>query len=150
MADLPGAVLFVCNHNAVRSPMAEGLLKQMAGSSIFVDSVGVRPLDAADPFMVAVMEEIGVDLSRHRPKSFEDIEDEAESYDLVVTLSPQAQHRALELTRYAAIEVELWMTFDPTGTDGSRETVLQAYRDVREHLRRRIVERFPLRPLSSA
>jgi protein-tyrosine-phosphatase len=150
MADLPGAVLFVCNYNAVRSPMAEGLLKQALGQQVFVDSVGVRHGDEPDPFMVAVMEEIGVDMSRHKPKSFDDLEDEAESYDLVITLSPQAQHRALELTRYAAIDVEFWMTFDPTSVEGSREVRLEAYRQVREHLRRRIAERFPTRPIASA
>lgn len=150
MSALPGAVLFVCNYNAVRSPMAEGLLKQLVGNHVFVDSVGVQHADAPDPFMVSVMEEIGIDLSRHRPKTFDDLEDEAESYDLVITLSPQAQHRALELTRYAAIEVEFWMTFDPTGTEGSREVMLDAYRQVREHLRLRIAERFPVRPMSSA
>jgi protein-tyrosine-phosphatase len=149
MAELPGAVLFVCNYNAVRSPMAEGLLKQLLGGQVFVDSVGVRQADRPDPFMVAVMDELGIDLSRHKPKSFDDLEDEAESYDLVITLSPQAQHRALELTRYAAIDVEFWMTFDPTVTEGSRDVVLQAYREVRDHLRRRIHERFPVRPMSA-
>lgn len=147
MIELPGAVLFVCNYNAVRSPMAEGLMKQLLGNQVFVDSVGVRHAEGPDPFMVAVMDELGIDLSRHKPKTFDDLEDEAESYDLVITLSPQAQHRALELTRYAAIEVELWMTFDPTATEGSREVVLQAYREVRDHLNRRIHERFPVRPM---
>lgn len=150
MADLPGAVLFVCNYNAVRSPMAEGLMKQLLGNQVFVDSVGVRHADGPDPFMVAVMDEIGIDLSRHKPKSFDDLEDEAESFDLAITLSPQAQHRALELTRYAAIDVEFWMTFDPTSVEGSREVVLQAYRDVREHLRRRIHARFPVLPMGAA
>ena len=150
MSALPGAVLFVCSYNAVRSPMAEGLLKQVACNSIFVDSVGVQHSDGPDPFMVTVMEEIGIDMSRHRPKTFDDLEDEAESYDLVITLSPQAQHRAIELTRYAAIEVEFWMTMDPTGLEGSREVMLDAYRQVREHLRLRIAERFPLRPMASA
>lgn len=149
MVVLPGSVLFVCNYNAVRSPMAEGLLKQVLGQQVFVDSVGVRHADAPDLFMVAVMDEIGIDMSRHKPKSFDDLEDEAESYDLVITLSPQAQHRALELTRYAAIDIEFWMTFDPTGTEGSREVVLQAYREVREHLRMRIAQRFPSRPMAA-
>jgi protein-tyrosine-phosphatase len=150
MADLPGAVLFVCNYNAVRSPMAEGLMKQLLGNQVFVDSVGVRHADGPDPFMVAVMDEIGIDLSRHKPKSFDDLEDEAESFDLAITLSPQAQHRALELTRYAAIDVEFWMTFDPTSVEGSREVMLQAYRDVREHLRQRIHARFPVLPMGAA
>jgi len=149
MTDLPGAVLFACSYNAVRSPMAEGLLKQIVGNHVFVDSVGVQHADQPDPFMVSVMEEIGIDMSRHRPKTFDDLEDEAESYDLVVTLSPQAQHRAVELTRYAAIEVEFWMTYDPTGIEGSREVMLDSYRQVREHLRLRIAERFPVRPISS-
>lgn len=141
---MPGSVLFVCNHNAVRSPMAEGMMKQIFGQHVFVDSVGVREAEGPDPFMIAVMDELGIDMSRHRPKTFEDLEDEAESYDLVVTLSPRAHHRAVELTRYAALEVEYWMTFDPTSIEGSRETVMQAYREVRDHIRQRILERFPL------
>ena len=149
MSDLPGAALFVCNFNAVRSPMAEGIMKSLFGSRVFVDSVGVRPYDEADPFMVSVMDEIGIDMSRHKPKTFDDFEDETESYDLVITLSPEAQHRAIELTRYAALEVEYWMTFDPTSIEGSRETILDAYRQVREHIRQRIGDRFPVATLSA-
>ncbi|MBC6441378.1 MAG: arsenate reductase ArsC [Rhodospirillales bacterium] len=143
MATLPGAVLFVCNFNAVRSPMAEGLMKHLCGSRVFVDSAGVRHADAPDPFMVSAMDEIAIDMARHRPKTFEDVEDEAESYDVVITLSPEAHHRAIELTRWAAIEVEYWNTFDPTSIEGSREVVLDAYRQVRDHLRRRIDRKFP-------
>ena len=147
MAELPGSVLFVCNHNAVRSPMAEGLFKRLLGHHVFADSVGVRRADGPDPFMVAAMDEIGIDMSGHRPKLLDDLEDEAESFDIVITLTPEAQHRALELTRYAALEVEFWLTFDPTSVEASREVVLDAYRQVRDHLHRRIVERFPARPL---
>ncbi len=143
MADLPGAVLFVCNFNAVRSPMAEGFMKSIFSQRVFIDSVGVRPHDDPDPFMVAVMDEIGIDMSRHRPKTFDDLEDEAESYDLVITLSPEAHHRAIELTRYASLEIEYWVTFDPTSTEGSREVRLDAYRQTRNHIRKRIEERFP-------
>lgn len=146
MIELPGAVLFVCNYNAIRSPMAEGLMKSLLGHRVFVDSVGVRPTEAPDPFMIAVMDELGIDMSRHRPKSFDDLEDEQESFDLVVTLSPAAQHRALELTRFASLDVEYWVTFDPSSTEGSREVMLDAYRDVRDLLRARILERFPIRP----
>ena len=141
MADLPGAVLFSCTHNSVRSPMAEGLLKHLLGHRIYVDSAGLRGQEV-DPFVVAIMDEIGIDLSRHRPKTFDELEDT--SYDLIITLSPEAQHRALELTRTMACEVEYWPTFDPSIIEGSRETCLGAYRDVRDKLQRRIEQHFTL------
>lgn len=143
MIDLPGAVLFVCNYNAIRSPMAEGMLKSLLGHRVFVDSVGVLHSDGPDPFMVAVMEEIGIDMARHRPKIFDDLEDESEAFDLVITLSPAAQHRALELTRYASMEIEYWTTFDPSTVEGSRDMRLDGYRQVRDLLYGRILERFP-------
>jgi protein-tyrosine-phosphatase len=143
MARQPSAVLFACTLNSVRSPMAEAILKHLHGRRIYVDSVGVRP-DAIDPFAVAAMEEIGIDLSRHRSKSFEDLEDT--SYDLVLSLSPEAQHKAVELTRTMDCEVEYWPTYDATAVEGSREARLVAYRQVRDHLMERILERFPLAP----
>jgi protein-tyrosine-phosphatase len=146
MIETPGAVLFVCNYNAIRSPMAEGLLKSYLGHRVFVDSVGVLPTATPDPFMIAVMDELGIDMTRHRPKSFDDLEDATEAFDLVVTLSPAAQHRALELTRFASMEVEYWVTFDPSTVEGSRDVRLDAYRGVRDLLRQRIVARFPARP----
>jgi protein-tyrosine-phosphatase len=141
MADLPDAVLFSCSRNSVRSPMAEGLLKHLLGHRIYVDSVGVRPLEV-DPFGVEVMDEIGIDLSKHRQKSFDDLEDT--SYDLIISLSPEAQHSAVELTRTMACEVEFWNTLDPSMVEGTREQRLEAYRMVRDQLKRRIEERFAL------
>ena len=141
MEDLPRAVLFSCTLNSVRSPMAEGLLKHFLGHRIYVDSAGVRAHEI-DPFTVSVMEEIGIDLSRHRAKSFDDLEDT--SYDLIVSLSPEAQHKAVELTRTMACEVEFWPILDPTWVEGSREVRLQAYRQVRDELQRRIEARFAL------
>jgi protein-tyrosine-phosphatase len=137
--DLPGAVLFACSHNAIRSPMAEGLMRHLYGHKIYVTSCGVRAEDL-DPFAVNVMEDLGIDIARHRPRSFEDLEDA--SFDLVISLSPEAHHRALELTRTMAIEAEYWPTFDPSGTTGNREQVLDAYRQVRDGLMRRIRGRF--------
>lgn len=121
--------------------MAEAILKHFHGRHIYVDSVGVRHGDL-DPFAVAVMEEIGIDLHRHRPKTFDDLEDE--SFDLVVSLSPEAQHSAVELTRTSSCDVEYWPTMDPTAIEGSREARLDAYRDLRDGLMRRIMQRFPL------
>ncbi len=141
MADLPDAVLFSCSMNAVRSPMAEALLKHLLGHKIYVDSVGVRKSDI-DPFAVVVMDEIGIELSKHRAKAFDELEDT--SYDLIISLSPEAQHKAVELTRTMACEVEFWNTFDPTLAEGSRETRLDAYRQVRDFLKRRIEARFTL------
>lgn len=141
MEDLPRAVLFSCTLNSVRSPMAEGLLKHLLGHKIYVDSAGVRGGEI-DPFAVIVMEEIGIDLSRHQAKSFDELADT--SYDLIVSLSPEAQHKAVELTRTMACDVEFWPIMDPTWVEGSREIRLQAYREVRDELRRRIEARFAL------
>ena len=123
--------------------MAEAILKWIHGRRIYVDSVGVREAPV-DPFAVAVMAEVGIDIARHRPKTFDALEDT--SFDLVISLSPEAQHKAVELTRTMACEVEFWPVYDPTGIDGSRDELLAAYRMVRDHLRRRILERFPRDP----
>ena len=136
-----GSVLFACTYNIIRSPMAEALLKHYHRHRIFVDSVGVRGDAEIDPFVVAVMSEIGIDLSRHRVKTFDDLEDG--SFDLVISLSPEAQHRAVEMTRTMACDVEYWRCFDPTVIEGSREAQINAYRQVRDWLRERILERFP-------
>jgi protein-tyrosine-phosphatase len=141
MSDLPDAVLFACTHNSVRSPMGEALLKHLLGHKVYVDSVGVRPQEI-DPFVVEVMEEIGIDLSQHRAKSFDDLEDT--SYDLIISLSPEAQHSAVEMTRTMACEVEFWNTLDPALIEGNRESRLDAYRQVRDFLKRRIENRFTL------
>ena len=140
-ADLPGAVLFACSRNAVRSPMAAAILKHLAGRRIFVDSAGVRAGEP-DPFAVAAMEEIGIDLSGHRPTALADLHDT--SFDLIVTLSPEAHHKALALAGTFAIGVEYWPTPDPTMTSGNREQILSAYRAVRDGLFRRIKQRFPI------
>lgn len=138
----PHAVLFACGMNAVRSPMAAGLFHQMFGKSVYVGSAGVQKGEL-DPFSVAVMEEIGVDISRHKPMTFEELDElEGLSFDLIVTLSPPAHHKALELTHSIAADVEYWPTVDPTGIEGSREQRLQAYRDVRDQLMAHIRERF--------
>ena len=144
MTDLPGAVLFACNQNRVRSPMAEGLMKLMFGNRVFVDSCGLRADadDIPDPFVVAVMDELGADLADHRPKAFDDLEDD--SFDVVISLTPEAQHRAVELARGRSVDIEYWPTFDPTLVMGSRETVLEAYRAVRDALAAKIRERFPI------
>jgi len=140
MNGLPGAVLFACSMNAMRSPMAEAIMKHLHGKRIFVDSVGVRSGEL-DPFAVEVMEEIGISIERHEPKTFDDLHDS--SFDVIVTLSPEAQHSAVEMTRTMACEVEFWHTFDASVVEGSRETRLEAYRQVRDELMRRILERFP-------
>lgn len=116
-------------------------MKHFHGKRIYCDSVGVR-LEEVDPIAVEVMGELGLDLRKHRGKTFEELSDL--SYDLVITLSPEAQHRAVELTRTMACDVEYWPTFDPSITEGSRETRLVAYRQVRDELSKRILWRFPL------
>jgi len=142
----PQAVLFVCGLNAVRSPMAASLFRQFFRAPIYVASAGVRKGEL-DPFMVAAMDEVGIDIAKHKPMTLEELEDwEGLNFDLIVTLSPEAHHKALDLTRTLAADVEYWPTPDPTGTEGSREQRLAAYRDVREMLERRIKERFAWRP----
>ncbi|MDI1347292.1 MAG: arsenate reductase ArsC [Pseudolabrys sp.] len=138
----PQAVLFACGMNAVRSPMAAGLFAQLLGKSIYVASAGVQKGEL-DPFAVAVMEEVGIDISRHKPIDFEELEDlEGLNFDLIVTLSPPAHHKALDLTRTVAAQVEYWPTVDPTGIEGSREQRLEAYREVRDTLMAQIRKRF--------
>ena len=140
MARLPGSVLFACTLNSIRSPMAAALMRKLHGRRVFIDSVGVRTAPI-DPFAVAVMAEIDVDIKDHQAKSFDELEDT--SFDLVISLSPDAQHTAVELTRSVACDVEFWPVLDPTGMEGSREETLNAYRMVRDQLQKRILERFP-------
>jgi protein-tyrosine-phosphatase len=138
-SDLPNAVLFACTQNVIRSPMAAAIMKHFYGHRVYVASCGVRP-GPADPFVAAVMDEMGIEMVKHRPQSFADLEDS--SFDLVVSLSPEAHHRALELTRTMAIEAEYWPTLDPSVVSGSREQILESYRAVRDGLVRRIRDRF--------
>src|SRR3954470_13231199 len=136
----PQAVLFACGQNAVRSPMAASLLRQMFPKALYVQSAGVRKGEL-DPFAVAVMAELGQDISKHKPMTFEELEDwEGLNFDLIVTLAPEAHHKALELTHSIAADVEYWPTLDPTGIEGSREQRLDAYRTVRDQLLARIRE----------
>src|SRR6267142_2711258 len=138
----PHAVLFACGLNSVRSPMAAGLFKRIMGGASYVASAGVRK-DELDPFAVAALEEVGIDIARHRPMTFEELDDwEGLNFDLIVTLSPEAHHKALELTRTVAADVEYWPTPDPTPTEGTREQRMDAYRAVRDQLARRIRQRF--------
>ena len=137
--DIPDAVLFCCTLNAVRSPMAEGLMKSLYGTKVYVDSAGAQRGEI-DGFVIAVMQECSIDLSQHRAKSFAEMHDSY--YGLIIALSPEAQHHAVELTRTMACEVEFWNTFDPTLVEGSRDERLAAYRMVREQLKKRIIARF--------
>ena len=142
----PQSLLFACSENAVRSPMAEALARQLFGRTLYLASAGVRPGER-DPFVTAVMDEAGIDLSKHRPRRFEDLEED--TFDLIITLSPEAHHRALDFTRTMAVEVIYWPTADPTATEGARDTVLDAYRLVRDGLLTRLKTRFDWRPVGS-
>ncbi len=140
----PGAVLFACSYNAVRSPMAAAIARHLFPGQIYVRSAGVRKGDP-DPFAVAVMDEIGLDITGHKPRLFEDLEDT--NFDLVISLAPEAHHKALELTRTNALTAEYWPTPDPTLTMGSRDQILAAYRAVRDGLERRIKQRLDWQPM---
>jgi len=139
--ELPAAVLFVCSMNSVRSPMAAAILRHLAGRRLYVESAGVRA-GGGDAFAAEVMDEIGIDIAAHKPHTLRDLHDT--SFDVIVTLSPEAHHQALELTRTMALDVEYWPTFDATMMigQGSREQILQAYRSVRDQLFERIKRRF--------
>ncbi|MTI10502.1 MULTISPECIES: arsenate-mycothiol transferase ArsC [Curvivirga] len=140
--EMPDAVLFCCTMNAIRSPMAEALLRHHIGTRVYVDSVGVRPNGEVDGFAVAVLNEIGIDIMNHEPKDFDELEDGY--FDLIIALSPEAQHHAVEMTRTMACDVEFWNTFDPSMVvEGGREQKLDAYRQVRDQLIRKIKQRFP-------
>jgi protein-tyrosine-phosphatase len=146
----PRSVLFACGLNSIRSPMAEHLFAQLIGPAIPVRSAGVQTT-GLDPFAVAAMAEIGIDIAEHQPMTFEELEDlDGLDFDLIVTLSPKAHHKALELTHRLTSAVEYWPTPDPSVIEGSRDQRIQAYRDVREQLSKHILERFGPRPPANA
>ena len=145
MPERPQSVLFCCDHNAVRSPMAEGLMKQLHGHDIYVQSAGVRNDLEIDGLAIAVCQELGIELGRHRARSFDEMRDwgdDLEQFDLIVALSPASQRRALDLARHAHTPVEYWPIMDPTGLGETREAKLDTYREVRDQIRDRIAGRF--------
>ncbi|MDD7911085.1 MULTISPECIES: low molecular weight phosphatase family protein [Pseudovibrio] len=142
----PSAVLFICRMNAVRSPMAEALTKMLFPKQVYVRSCGVFAGER-DPFVDAVMDEAGIDMSFHEPKTFEDLAEEG--FDLIITLAPEAHHMALDTHRTQAVEVEYWPTIDPTIVTGSREQIMNAYREVRDALQLRLKKRLGWQPAPS-
>lgn len=143
------AVLFTCAMNAIRSPMAEALARHYFGRSVYVQSAGVRRGEL-DPFAVASLDEIGIDASRHKPRSLEELEEnEGLNFDLIITLSPEAHHKVLDMTRSLAADVEYWPMPDPSIVQGSRDQKLDAYRQVRESLQRKIHARLGRSPAPS-
>ena len=144
-ADIPGSVLFCCDHNAIRSPMAEGMMKKFYGRAAYVQSAGVKNDLEIDGFAVAVCDELGVTLSNHRSRSFEEMKawgDDLGGFDLVVALSPASQRLALDMTRLYHLEVEYWPIMDPTGMAEGREATLNMYRQVRDQIRKTMIQRF--------
>ncbi|MQQ10256.1 low molecular weight phosphatase family protein [Epibacterium sp. SM1979] len=145
MEKLPHSVLFCCDHNAVRSPMAEGIMKKFYGAGTYVQSVGVKNDMEIDGFSIAVCQEIDVELGRHRSRSFDEMEqwgDDLSSFDLVVALSPASQRRALELTRFFHLDVEYWPIMDPTGLGETRDAKLEMYRQSRDQIIQRLTARW--------
>jgi protein-tyrosine-phosphatase len=140
MQIIPSSVLFCCTMNALRSPMAEGLMKRYHGDRVFIDSAGLKA-GAADPLMPTVMGEIGVDMTRHRPKTFTGLIDD--SFDMVIALSGEAWAQAEAFARYRHCEPRLWNVPDPSLSEGTREARLAAYRHLRDELRDRILDFFP-------
>ncbi|GGB49328.1 ArsC family transcriptional regulator [Roseibium aquae] len=142
----PSAVLFACGMNSVRSPMAAAITRTLFPREIYVRSAGVRQGEL-DPFVDAVMAEIGIDMASHRPKTFEQLDESG--FDLIITLAPEAHHKALDITRAEAVDVEYWPTLDPTLATGSREQILNSYRGVRDQLMARIKKRLDWAPSPS-
>ena len=143
--EMPQSVLFCCDHNAVRSPMAEGIMKKLYGTGTYVQSAGVMSDMEIDGFSIAVCQELDVELSRHRSRSFDEMEnwgDDLGSFDLVIALSPASQRRALDLTRYYHLDVEYWPILDPTGLGETREAKLASYRQARDQIEERLRARF--------
>jgi protein-tyrosine-phosphatase len=140
VAELPGSVLFACTMNAIRSPMAAAILKFFHGRRIYVDSVGVRAGEP-DPLVAEVLDEVGIVLKGHVTQEFDQLEDDF--FDVVVSLSPEAHHRAVEFMRDAAVEVDFWRMPDPSLVEGSRAQRLDAYRGLRDLLMDRIYRKFP-------
>ncbi len=136
---LPSAVLFICTHNAIRSPMAAALMHAKYGHRVYVASAGIHAGDP-DPFVGMIMDEVGLDLTRHRPHSVDDLADSA--FDLAITLSAEADAYARDMAKTMAIDVEYWPTLDPSHTQGSREQILESYREVRRGLEKHLKERF--------
>jgi protein-tyrosine-phosphatase len=139
MNGIPSSLLFACSENSVRSPMAEALAKRLYGQAVYIDSVGVRASEV-DSFAAAALEELGIDVHRHHAKTFGDVD--ASSFELIITLSPEAHHQALEFTRGAAVEVEYWPVTDPSAIEGSRDIRLDAYRRTRDQILARLKARF--------
>ncbi|MDF3606247.1 low molecular weight phosphatase family protein [Paracoccus sp. DMF-8] len=142
---IPHSILFCCDHNAIRSPMAEGMMKQFYGRAAYVQSAGVKNDMEIDGFAIAVCQEVGIELSQHRSRSFEEMQawgDDLGGFDLIVALSPASQRQALELTRVFHLDVEYWPIMDPTGLAEGREAKLAAYRATRDQIRDRMLDRF--------
>ncbi|WP_411957831.1 low molecular weight phosphatase family protein [Paracoccus homiensis] len=142
---IPHSILFCCDHNAIRSPMAEGIMKRLYGRSAYVQSAGVKSDMEIDGFAIAVCDEIGVALSNHRSRSFEEMQawgDDLGGFDLIVALSPASQRLALEMTRVFHLDIEYWPIMDPSGLAEGREAKLAAYRQTRDQIMSKMVERF--------
>lgn len=141
----PSSVLFCCDHNSIRSPIAEGLLKRYIGTQIFVQSAGVVNERDIDGFAIAVCQELNVELTKHTVRSFQDLEDwgdNLDSYDLIIALSRNAQKSALAFTYNTAVDVEFWEIADPTIRGETRDEKLAEYRAVRDDILTRIKARF--------
>ncbi len=146
-AKKPRSILFMCGMNSIRSPMAEAIARSLLPQGTYVASAGVRSGDR-DPFVDAVLEEVGLSLGKRLPQTLDEMEDDF--FDIIITLAPEAHHRALEMTRSNAIDVVYWPTQDPTVATGTREQILNAYREVRDHLTLLVKRRFQSPPYADA
>ena len=145
MTTLPQSILFCCDHNSVRSPMAEAISKKLYGTEVYLQSAGVKNDLEIDGFAINVCMEWGVELCRHRSRSFEEMAqwgDDLTSFELIVALTPASQRLAQELTRHSHLEVEYWPIMDPTGLGESREDRLVYYRQTRDQIKDRLIARW--------
>jgi protein-tyrosine-phosphatase len=134
------SILFACNINAVRSAMAEAMVKARFPGQIFTDSCGVEP-GQQDGFAIAVMAEIDLDLSSHQPKGFDDLD--CDFYDVIISFSPEAHAKAQEITRNIDCTTLYWPVDNLAGLQGSREERLRAYRAVRDDIAAKLESYLP-------
>lgn len=135
----PKSVLFVCNQNAIRSPIAAAYLKKIAKGRVFVGSAGLIS-GLADGFTKAILDEKDIPLGDHEPQSLNALN--PVDFDLVVALTNKSKDRLQDDGVDAKTQLEFWDIVDPTQIKGHRDQILQSYRIVRDALEERVSKRF--------
>lgn len=132
-------VLFICQLNSVRSPMAEGLLRKRLGDKINVTSCGLTPDDPND-FMLTIMKEVGIDMSGHEPLGLVDIKDE--TFDRIIAFTEGAKAGAEAFLDDRHPEIELWAVPNPGEGSLDVRALLNNYRAIRSNIDARLGREF--------